>query len=80
MRIRNASESRDFRDCPFFWRSGLERLELRRVAILFLGLLTEPPLRPFSRLARFDCQPLVSSQEAGLNLGYSERCELLTVN
>jgi hypothetical protein len=35
----------------FFWRPGRGRRALRRTAIVFLRLLTTPPLRPFSRLA-----------------------------
>ena len=40
----------DFDD--FLLRPGRGRRALRRAAILFLRLLTKPPLRPFSRLAR----------------------------
>src|SRR5262249_44751381 len=39
--------------CEIFRRPGLGRRALRRAAKVFLRLLTSPPLRPFSRLARF---------------------------
>src|SRR5262245_49594681 len=38
---------------PFLRRPGLGRRALRLTAIVFFGLLTSPPLRPFSLLARF---------------------------
>src|SRR6516162_10798956 len=46
----------DRRDCrvhPFLRRPGLGRRALRLTAIVFLRLLTSPPLRPFCLLARF---------------------------
>src|SRR5438132_10679900 len=38
---------------PLLRRPGLGRSALRLAAIVFLRLLTRPPLRPFSLLARF---------------------------
>lgn len=44
---------RDRRVQVFLRRPGRGRRALRRAASVFLRLLASPPLRPFSRLARF---------------------------
>src|SRR5271169_164427 len=43
----------DYGGDDFFRRPGRGRRALRRTAMVFLRLLTRPPLRPFSLLARF---------------------------
>src|SRR5215831_16410703 len=50
--VAEASADRRNHDFDDFLRPGRGRRALRRAAILFLRLLTRPPLRPFSRLAR----------------------------
>jgi hypothetical protein len=46
------ADRRDYGFDEFFRRPGRGRRALSRAAIFFLRLLTKPPLRPFSRLAR----------------------------
>ena len=46
------ADGSDYDFDEFFRRPGRGRRALRRAAISFLRLLTRPPLRPFSRLAR----------------------------
>src|ERR1700722_5306882 len=46
------TDRRDYDFDEFFRRPGRGRRALRRAAIFFFRLLTKPPLRPFSVLAR----------------------------
>jgi hypothetical protein len=60
----SCADSHDYDFDKFFRRPGRGRRALRRAAIFFLGLLTKPPLRPFSWLT--NCLALLRTSPPNL--------------